>query len=245
MTITFIGDVHGQLDALDGILPACEGQIVFMGDLIDRGPDSRGVVARVRALCEEGKASCILGNHEFALVSSLGLPEANIDAKPHFFSSWCQVYGGFNTLLSYDVQDLGLQGLRDTLIDDLRWMHSLPWYLEGAVGERRWLAVHAGLNNMQTLKTQLAGLNDIDGWWQSVDQLPPALYEHKRAHQNPPDLAEDICVVSGHTVMPEVVIEDQRLLCDTSGGRPGRQLSAVIWPEGRVITAPTADPEDD
>ncbi len=240
MPVTFIGDVHGQLDALDQILPQCEGQLVFMGDLIDRGPDSRGVVRRVRELCEEGRASCILGNHEFALVSSLGLPELGVPPKPHFFSAWCQIYGGFNTLISYEVENTDIDEVRSLFRDDLEWMYSLPWYFESEVDGRKYLAVHAGLNEREPLDLQIAGLVDTSQWWTSNEQLPPALYEHKRAVQIPPDLPQDLCIVSGHTVQPAVYVSDQRVLCDTSGGRPNRNLSAVVWPEGRVISAPTA-----
>lgn len=69
-----IGDVHGRLDLLDRLLdavdadhaarPPAERTIVFLGDLIDRGPDSAGVVERVRERIAAGGARLILGNHE-------------------------------------------------------------------------------------------------------------------------------------------------------------------------------------
>ena len=66
---TIIGDVHGCLDELDELLalirPAAGDHIHFLGDLVDRGPDSLGVVRRVRALLDEFPGSvCIAGNHE-------------------------------------------------------------------------------------------------------------------------------------------------------------------------------------
>ncbi len=73
-----IGDVHGELDALrrllrrlayrdDGSHP--EGRrLVFVGDLVDRGPDSPGVVEFVRDLMRRGRAQCVLGNHELNLL---------------------------------------------------------------------------------------------------------------------------------------------------------------------------------
>jgi len=70
MTRTIIiGDVHGCLDELDELLalirPAAGDHIHFLGDLVDRGPDSLGVVRRVRALLDEFPGSvCIAGNHE-------------------------------------------------------------------------------------------------------------------------------------------------------------------------------------
>jgi serine/threonine protein phosphatase 1 len=68
-----IGDVHGDSAALDRLLarlPALDGDdtIVFLGDYLDRGPDSAGVVARVRRLVADGPARVITlrGNHEDA-----------------------------------------------------------------------------------------------------------------------------------------------------------------------------------
>ena len=70
--IAIIGDIHGELEALDALLseldtrfPACH--LVFLGDLADRGPDSPGVIARVRERMERG-AQCVLGNHELSVI---------------------------------------------------------------------------------------------------------------------------------------------------------------------------------
>jgi len=63
-----IGDVHGRLDLLDDLLTQVPGRpLIFLGDLTDRGPDSPGVMRRVRALVEEGRAQVCLGNHDLML----------------------------------------------------------------------------------------------------------------------------------------------------------------------------------
>lgn len=76
--IDVVGDVHGQLQALDGLLDAlgydADGRhaagrrLVFVGDLGDRGPDSPGVFERVMRAVERGGAVCVLGNHEIPLI---------------------------------------------------------------------------------------------------------------------------------------------------------------------------------
>lgn len=76
-----IGDVHGCADALETLLsrlgykagdkgytyqdPACPRQAIFLGDLIDRGNHIRRTLALVKAMCDNGSAQVIMGNHEF------------------------------------------------------------------------------------------------------------------------------------------------------------------------------------
>jgi serine/threonine protein phosphatase 1 len=73
-SLTFaIGDIHGCLDKLERLLAACEARAggrparwVFLGDYIDRGPDSRGVVELLMRLqqAQPGAVVCLRGNHE-------------------------------------------------------------------------------------------------------------------------------------------------------------------------------------
>lgn len=65
----FVGDVHGCLEELDALLaevsPRPEDRLFFVGDLVDRGPDSLGVVRRVRDLLARHPGSAaVCGNHE-------------------------------------------------------------------------------------------------------------------------------------------------------------------------------------
>jgi hypothetical protein len=72
--VDVVGDVHGEIDALEGLLGvlgyhgrgehALSRRLIFIGDLCDRGPDSPAVVRRVREMVEAGTAQCLLGNHE-------------------------------------------------------------------------------------------------------------------------------------------------------------------------------------
>jgi len=73
-----IGDVHGEIEALDALLGELgydgdarhpDGRtLVFVGDLCDRGPDSIAVMGRVQRWIAAGRAQCVLGNHELNLL---------------------------------------------------------------------------------------------------------------------------------------------------------------------------------
>src|SRR3954468_7639350 len=99
-----VGDIHGRLDLLEKLLDRIHGDIaarsprklllVFLGDLIDRGPNSAQVVERLRTYGHEGiRPVFILGNHEEVLLRILA-GEAQLIAKWRWF-------GGSECLKSY------------------------------------------------------------------------------------------------------------------------------------------------
>lgn len=234
--VAFIGDVHGWDDRLERVLDAIDGTPVFLGDLIDRGPSAHLVLDRVRALVEGGFARCVLGNHEFALVRGLGVPECGIAPFPELYQAWLRGYGGRAVCAALDVRSGDPEALRRRLGECLPWLAGLPWVCQGASADREWIAVHAGLGP-EPWQAQVDELMTPTAWWQfGPPQLPPALYSKARAQQLPLDLPAHTCVVSGHTPVPQAVVTRSRILCDTSGGLPGRHLSAVCWPSGRVVT---------
>lgn len=138
MALTFaIGDVHGCLGHLDALLRRIEARaggepyrLVALGDYVDRGPDSAGVVARMRELQARApeRVVCLLGNHEDMLLA------ARADRRRDRI--WLQ-NGGETTLDSY-----GVAAVDDIPADDIRWMAGCPRLFED---ERRCF-VHAGLN---------------------------------------------------------------------------------------------------
>lgn len=91
-----IGDIHGCANALDVllsmILPQAGDRIVTLGDYVDRGPDSKGVIDRLIALRETCEVIAIQGNHEEMMLEVLR------GDTPH--DSWVQ-FGGVATLDSY------------------------------------------------------------------------------------------------------------------------------------------------
>ncbi|MCS6977935.1 MAG: serine/threonine protein phosphatase [Gemmatales bacterium] len=92
------GDVHGCLAALDALLdvvrPQREDVVVFLGDYIDRGPDSRGVVDRLLELSRQTRLVPLLGNHEEMLLQ--------VCAGEMSVPLWL-AWGGSETVQSYGL----------------------------------------------------------------------------------------------------------------------------------------------
>src|SRR5215207_7824202 len=95
-----IGDIHGCYTALDALLkevrPSAEDQLVFLGDYIDRGFDSRAVIDLLIELQASTSTVFLRGNHEVMILDAREDP-----SKAHLWQS----YGGFDTLLSYDAEE--------------------------------------------------------------------------------------------------------------------------------------------
>ncbi len=124
-----IGDVHGNYEGLmallEAIAPSQNDQIYFLGDLIDRGPNSAEVVNFVR----QSHYHCLRGNHEQLLIDSFP------DGRIHYPALQAWLYsGGQATLASYKQANL--------LLEHLEWIINLPLYLD--LGDI-WL-VHAGVH---------------------------------------------------------------------------------------------------
>ncbi|MFS9028847.1 metallophosphoesterase [Streptococcus cristatus] len=139
-----IGDVHGKASMLDELLQHWDGrsQLVFLGDLIDRGEDSRAVLERVKDLVDQEGAVCLSGNHEYMFLTWLDNPEKSYD---HYRRN-----GGATTINSLLGRPLNapVDGLADAervkteaadLVDFIRQM---PFLLE----TEQYIFVHAGLD---------------------------------------------------------------------------------------------------
>jgi serine/threonine protein phosphatase 1 len=92
-----IGDIHGCSLALSVLLeqirPAREDRIIFLGDYVDRGANSRNVIEQILSLQQHCEVITLLGNHEVLLQSARESPEPN--------DFWLQQCGGNETLISY------------------------------------------------------------------------------------------------------------------------------------------------
>ena len=98
-----IGDIHGALDCLDRLIGKIEkdagglsdAQLIFLGDYVDRGPDSKGVIDRLIELKNNHPDVIFLkGNHEAVMLDFLSDPEEALE--------WLE-WGGDQTLRSYGV----------------------------------------------------------------------------------------------------------------------------------------------
>jgi len=134
--IDIIGDIHGEIEALSALLGKLgysslghhpEGRrLVFVGDLVDRGPDSPGVVRTVMSLVQAGVAEAILGNHELNLLS-----DDIKDGSGWFFDERYERdlpnYAPFTTTPSHEKVALRdfLQALPIALVrEDIRIVHA-------------------------------------------------------------------------------------------------------------------------
>src|SRR5215207_5469073 len=147
-----IGDVHGRLDLFEQLVAAidaddeargpAETTVVLLGDLVDRGPDSSGVIDAAMAWGMRRRVRLLAGNHEEMFLDSLERTEV----LRHFLR-----YGGKETVLSYpidrtDYRDLSLDELRVRMIEAIPQAH-IDYLRDAedmiAIGD--YLFVHAGI----------------------------------------------------------------------------------------------------
>ncbi len=222
-----IGDIHGQCGALDQLISLIEddaarlrerdgltSELVFLGDYVDRGPDSRGVLDRLCQLQAKGGRgqgmACrfLLGNHEQALLDFLENPTTGIE--------WL-AYGGAETLHSYGVRaaigtvDPGrCRAMRDSLILALPDEHrQFLDGLEPMVVQGDYAFVHAGIRPGRPLADQK--LEDL--LW-----IREPFLSWPRPHEK--------IVVHGHTVVDKPELLANRLGIDTGAYATG-VLTAV------------------
>ncbi len=231
-----IGDVHGQIDQLEVLLQNLKDEtqdyeqrwIVFLGDLVDRGNNPKKVIDTVLDFIKNrGKTTSLMGNHEFVLLSALGL--FGKDMERRWAEPYVREFSPDTTFLSYGVEPGNLEALKKVMPPEHKeFLLSLPWHVETV----DYLIVHAGLLPDQPYFYQLGQLRKRD-----YDHHGKAPWLHE-ARLVSPLLPSDcpVTVISGHVRQPQVVITDKRILVDTSGGRGGK-LSAILLPERKVISS--------
>lgn len=143
-----IADLHGRYDLLDEALAHIEalsegGKVVFTGDYVDRGPDSRRIVERLMAGPPAGwEWVCLKGNHEDMMFDHCSTKRG--------LDIW-MMNGGGSTLISYGHPNAGAIDVSVVPKPHLDWIAGLPLYYEDA----HRVFVHAGVHPTLPLEEQL------------------------------------------------------------------------------------------
>ncbi len=220
-----IGDIHGRLDLYETLIAAVEQEIegapgfdhriVLLGDLVDRGPDSAGVVERTRVWQQTRNVRVLAGNHEEMFLAAFQKPEA----LRHFMR-----HGGYETLLSYGftVQQLAqmpLEGLFEALPQAVsQATRDYVASFETMIRAGDYVFVHAGIDPARPLAEQ----NRSDLLW---------IRERFLSHEGPLEKV----VVHGHTIFDHVMDCGNRIGIDTGAFRSGVLTALVLEGDQRRI----------
>lgn len=218
-----IGDIHGRLDLLDGALARIEADIeardpaqnilVFLGDLIDRGPSSAQVIERVRSYRRPAARTVFLsGNHEEVLLRLLR-------GEYRLLRDWLR-FGGAECARSYGVSPTALKRMEPgQAVAALR--KAIPEadraFLQSFVDTFRigsYLFVHAGLRPGVPLTDQ----TQADLRW-----IREPFLENDDNH--------GFIVVHGHTIAEQIDVRANRIGLDTGAYRSG--VLTAMGLEGR------------
>lgn len=224
MRVYAIGDIHGrndllqrllgQIDADDAAKGPSDTHIIFLGDLMDRGPDSAGVIETAMSLREQGrKVRYLMGNHEEVFVRACRKRDTKV---LRFFLR----IGGEATLLSYPITraeyiSLDMEQLAERLTNLVPERHlDFIESFEDQIVIGDYAFVHAGIRPGVPLAEQKA--NDLR-WIREefVDQRG--------------DLEK--VVVYGHTIYDEVEERGSRIGIDT-GAYASDKLTALALEGG-------------
>jgi len=218
-----IGDVHGRLDLLNRLIegieaeiaagPKTKASIVFVGDLVDRGPESAGVVERLRTFSSpHATAHFIMGNHEEVMLRVLA-------GEGDLLPSWLR-FGGIQTLESYGLDARELARLTPGEIVE-KVGRAVPAshrdFIAGfsdSISFGGYLFVHAGIRPGIALSEQ----SQSDLRW-----IRDPFLEDSTDH--------GFVVVHGHTITSEVEVTPNRIGIDTGAFYSG--ILTALGIEGR------------
>jgi serine/threonine protein phosphatase 1 len=216
--LTFaIGDVHGCSKTLKGLYLACrqyaksrhdnKPTFVFLGDYVDRGPNSKGVIKFLRGLQDNlPNIVCLCGNHD-DMMSNCVTNDRHSDA-----GTWA-MNGMIETIASYGEQATrSFNAAQLVMHDDAAWLAGLPtWH-----ADRLRYYVHAGVKPKVALADQI----DFHRLWIRKEFL---VYEG--SHEK--------LVVHGHTPVELADVRANRVNVDT-GCVYGGHLSAAVFDDHQI-----------
>lgn len=225
-----VGDIHGRLDcllAMEALItadlaaqPIPHPIVILLGDYVDRGPDSRGVLQHLLADMSGIERHLLRGNHEDML--------ANVLADPGLMPAWQEI-GGTETLLSYGVDPPTLRHAEDAAQTSAALARAMPTAhlallerLETVLVVGDYCFVHAGLRPGVPLERQ----RPSDLLW-----IRDEFLDHTGSH--------GCVVVHGHTPVDAMDVRDNRINIDTGAYATGRLTCVVLEGEGlrRLETA--------
>ena len=227
-----VGDIHGRLDLLDRLLemidadsasrPELKTYIVFLGDLIDRGPDSAGVVERLRNYSPAfARPIFIAGNHEEVFLRIL---HGEIDILP----DWLQ-FGGAECIRSYGLDPKALARMEPhEALEQLKAAvpASHVEFVESFCDTFRfgdYLFVHAGIRPGVDLNEQ----DQFDLRW-----IREPFLSGEEEH--------GVMIVHGHTIAPAVDERPNRIGIDTGAYHSGILTALAVEDEQRWYLATTS-----
>lgn len=228
-----IGDVHGCLDECVQLLRALgyhvggtreapevtppEGRrAIFVGDLVDRGPDSPGVLRLVMAMTASGAAFCVPGNHDVKLMRKLRGRDVKIS------------HGLAETLQQLESEP---EDFRKQAAD---WIYSLVSHL--VFDEGKLVVAHAGMK--ESMQGRASGaVRDFALYGETTGETDeyglPVRYDWAS------DYRGSAMVVYGHTPVPEAEWVN-RTICVDTGCVFGGKLTALRYPERELVSVPAA-----
>jgi serine/threonine protein phosphatase 1 len=217
-----VGDIAGQYKTLVALLaqaPAA-AQVVLVGDLVDRGPESNKVVELARS---KGFI-CLKGNHEDMMVDFV------LEKRRYHHTDWL-FNGGNATIKSYlpgyKQEDITFKIIQEKLTDDAQWMDTLPYVF--ASREEGLIVTHAPiLSDVLTSALTVPALREFDFLWNRYN----------------PRQIQGLFQVHGHNAGHEVrwhkpiAIDEKEpeafgVNLDCSGGKI---LAGMHWPSKKIYT---------
>lgn len=226
-----IGDIHGRLDLYNALIAAIEAEIaaapgvdhriIVLGDLVDRGPDSAGVVERTQLWQQTRNVRVLAGNHEEMFLAAFEKPEA----LRHFLK-----HGGRETVLSYGLSTKQLATLElDEIFAQMPRIvpQSTRDYIAGfetMIRAGDYVFVHAGVDPTRPLSDQKRS----DLLW---------IRERFLNHEGPLEKV----VVHGHTIFERVMDCGNRIGIDTGAFRSGVLTALVLEGDQRRVLQARAD----
>jgi serine/threonine protein phosphatase 1 len=209
-----VGDIHGCVDMLDDLLAQIEADdvarepaettIIFLGDLVDRGPASAAVIDRLIALSDSRpRVRFLLGNHEEIFLGAL-------DGDPKALRLFCRI-GGRETVLSYGMDEAEYERLDyEELVARLNELvpashRAFLGGLENMIVVGDYVFVHAGIRPDTPLDEQ----RGADLRW-----IRDPFLDHRSRLEK--------MVVHGHTITEAIEARPHRIGIDTGAYTTGR-----------------------